>query len=65
MALVDLHAMAFPAFGGTRVSDAKDYVSIERLLLPLAKDGRHVEMLLAMTFYTRWLHPAGVSFTDR
>ncbi|HYM03287.1 MAG TPA: hypothetical protein VET85_10100 [Stellaceae bacterium] len=47
------------------MSDAKNYVSIERLLLPLAKDGRHVEMLLAMTFYTRWLHPAGVSFTDR
>ena len=31
----------------------KDYVSIERLLLPLARDGRTVDVLLALTVYHR------------
>lgn len=31
----------------------KDYVSIERLLLPLAKDGQEVDKLLAITVYHR------------
>lgn len=35
----------------------KDYVAIERLLLPLAKNGRDVDMLLAITVYHR--PPAG------
>ncbi|MGO8918965.1 MAG: PAS domain-containing protein [Stellaceae bacterium] len=35
----------------------KEYVSIERLLLPLAKNGRDVDMLLAITVYHR--PPAG------
>lgn len=30
---------------------SKDYVAIERLLLPLARDGRTVDMLLAITVY--------------
>jgi hypothetical protein len=31
----------------------KDYVSIERLLLPLASDGKEVDKLLALTVYFR------------
>ncbi len=30
---------------------SKDYVAIERLILPLARDGRTVDMLLAITIY--------------
>lgn len=30
----------------------KDYLAMERILLPLARDGRTVDMLLAMTLYS-------------
>jgi hypothetical protein len=37
----------------------KDYIAIERLLLPLAKNGRDVDMLLAITLYHRPLAEPG------
>lgn len=39
--------------GHTLVMLPKDYRSIERLLLPLARDGRTVDMLLAISLYKR------------
>jgi len=39
--------------GHTLVMLPKDYRSIERLLLPLARDGEEVDMLLAISLYQR------------
>ena len=32
----------------------KDYIEIERLLTPLARDGKNVDMLLTMTVFAGW-----------
>jgi hypothetical protein len=34
-------------------AEPKDYRSIERLILPLARDGERVDMLLAVSIYLR------------
>lgn len=44
-----------PAYrrGHTLIMLPKEYRSIERLLLPLARDGRRVDMLIAISLYQR------------
>jgi hypothetical protein len=39
--------------GHTLIMLPKEYRSIERLLLPLARDGKAVDMLLAISLYQR------------
>jgi hypothetical protein len=39
--------------GNTLIILPKDYRSMERLILPLARDGREVDMLLAISVYHR------------
>ena len=41
----------------------KNFIAMERLALPLADDGKHVNMLLAITVYTRTSGPTSVDAT--